>query len=150
MDASQLDDIEAIRRLKARYFRLMDSKQWDDWRDVFTEDVEVWAPADTGNDEPTKGRDTFISATRAFIEYVVTMHHGHMSEIDVDGDSATGLWSMEDHLWWPPDAGMGHLWGTGWYEETYRRGDDGRWRIASMRLRRIRIEIDGAVTYPAA
>lgn len=149
MDASQLADIEAIRRLKARYFRLMDSKRWDEWSDVFTPDVEVRAPDDTGTDEPTRGRDDFIGATRAFIDDVVTVHHGHMSEIDVDGDVATGVWSMEDHLWWPPDEGPGHLWGTGWYEETYRRCDDGDWRIASLRLRRLRIEVDGVVVHPA-
>ena len=90
MDASQLADIEEIRRLKARYFRLMDSKRWDEWRDVFTDDVEVRAPADTGSDEPTRGRDTFIEATRVFIDDVITVHHGHMSEIDVVGDTATG------------------------------------------------------------
>lgn len=148
MDASVLADVEAIRRLKARYFRLMDSKQWTEWRDVFTEDLVVRAPADTGSEEPTTGRDVFVDTTRAFIDDVITVHHGHMSEIEIDGDSAMGVWSMEDNLWWPPGSGMGHLWGTGWYEETYRRGDDGRWRIATMFLRRIRIEIDGQVTYP--
>lgn len=32
----QMADIEAIRQLKARYFRLMDQKRWDELRDVFT------------------------------------------------------------------------------------------------------------------
>ncbi|MGE0309294.1 MAG: nuclear transport factor 2 family protein, partial [Acidimicrobiia bacterium] len=34
-------ELEALRVLKARYFRLMDLKQWDEWADVFTEDC--WA-----------------------------------------------------------------------------------------------------------
>jgi SnoaL-like domain len=29
------DDIEAIRQLKARYFRLMDTKDWDGFRASF-------------------------------------------------------------------------------------------------------------------
>jgi 3-phenylpropionate/cinnamic acid dioxygenase small subunit len=36
-----LEEIEAIKRLKARYFRLMDTKQWDQWGDVFTEDAHL-------------------------------------------------------------------------------------------------------------
>ena len=71
-----------------------------------------------------------------------------MPEIDVDGDTATGVWSMEDHLFWPAEFGLGHMWGTGWYEETYRRCDDGRWRIATMHLRRIRIMSDDRVLFP--
>ena len=149
MDAGRLAAIEAIRQLKARYFRLMDAKQWDEWRDVFTDDLRMWATDDSGIEEPTEGRDVFVEATSSFLRAAISVHHGHMSEITVDGDTASGVWSMEDHLWWPPGEGPGHLWGTGWYEETYRRGDDGEWRIATMRLRRIRIEIDGEVTFPA-
>ena len=148
MDAGSLADIEAVRQLKARYFRLMDTKRWDEWRDVFTDDLLVWVPDDSGVEDPTVGRDAFVEGTRAFIEAVTTIHHGHMSEVRVDGDTATGITAMEDHLWWPPGGPMAHMWGTGWYEETYRRGDDGEWRIATMRLRRIRIEVDGDVVFP--
>ena len=143
-----LADIEAVRQLKARYFRLMDQKRWDEWRDVFVEDLEVCTPDDTGDPDPTVGRDDWIAGLRAMIDPVRTIHHGHMSEIEIDGDTARGIWSMEDHLFWPPESGLGHMWGTGWYEETYRRGDDGAWRIASMTLRRIRIESDGRQIFP--
>ena len=30
-----MDDIEAIKRLKARYLRLMDTKAWDQMKQVF-------------------------------------------------------------------------------------------------------------------
>ena len=36
-----VDDVEAIKQLKARYFRAMDTKDWDAMRDVFTDDVVV-------------------------------------------------------------------------------------------------------------
>ncbi|MDW3218149.1 MAG: nuclear transport factor 2 family protein [Acidimicrobiales bacterium] len=144
----ELVDIEAIRQLKARYFRLMDQKQWDAWRDVFVEDVEILTPDDTGDPTPIVGRDAFVDGLVPMIDAVPTVHHGHMSEIAVDGDSATGVWAMEDNLWWPPESGLGHMWGTGWYEETYRRCPDGAWRIATMHLRRIRIEADGSQIFP--
>ena len=35
---AELEAIEEIKRLKARYFRLMDTKQWDAWGEVFTRD----------------------------------------------------------------------------------------------------------------
>ena len=41
MDASRLADLEEIKQLKARYFRLMDTKQWDAWGDVFSEDCSM-------------------------------------------------------------------------------------------------------------
>jgi hypothetical protein len=36
-----MDDVEAIRRLKARYFRTMDTKDWAGMRQVFTDDVVI-------------------------------------------------------------------------------------------------------------
>jgi hypothetical protein len=144
----KLVDVESIRQLKARYFRLMDQKRWDEWRDVFVEDVEITTPDDTGDPNPIVGRDLFIDRLIAMIATVPTIHHGHMSEISVDGDTAAGVWSMEDHLFWPPAFGLGHMWGTGWYEDTYRRSEDGQWRIATTYLRRIRVEANGAQIFP--
>ena len=147
MNAEQLVEIEAIRQLKARYFRLMDQKRWDELRDVFTADVEVRTPDDTGDETPIIGNDAFVDMLMSMIGEVTTVHHGHMGEISVDGDEASGVWSMEDHLWWPPQFGLGHMWACGWYEETYRR-DGGHWRIASMYLRRIRVESDSKQLFP--
>jgi hypothetical protein len=142
------DDIEEIRRLKARYFRLMDQKRWAEWVDVFTEDVHI----DTTDDAPDAlidGRDAFRAFLEPLLAEVVTVHHGHMPEIALVGpDEATGVWSMEDHLEWPEGAPMRRLWGTGWYEERYRRCHDGRWRIAELRLRRQRVEVDGLRVFP--
>ncbi len=151
MSPGQLADIEAIRQLKARYFRLMDQKRWDEMRQVFTADVEVRTPDDTGDDSPIRGNDAFVDMLVSMIGEVITVHHGHMSEITFDsdnGDVASGVWSMEDHLWWPPQCGLGHMWGSGWYEETYRRCEDGEWRIASMYLRRIRVESESKQLFP--
>ena len=48
------------------------------------------------------------------------MHHGHMPEIELTSDTtATGIWAMEDHLWWPEGSALQHLHGYGHYHETY-------------------------------
>jgi 3-phenylpropionate/cinnamic acid dioxygenase small subunit len=39
MTGEQTLDKEAIRELKARYFRLMDTKDWDGWKELFTLDL---------------------------------------------------------------------------------------------------------------
>ena len=43
-----VDDLEAIRQLKARYFRTMDTKQWDEMREVFADDVVMDTTASGG------------------------------------------------------------------------------------------------------
>jgi SnoaL-like domain len=149
MDAMEITDIEAIRVLKARYFRLMDQKRWSEWLDVFTEDVVIATPDDTPGQDPIVGREPFVAFLSPILEGVITCHHGHMPEITSTGaDTARGVWSMEDRLDWPDDEGGALMLGTGWYEETYRREADGNWRIATLTLRRIRIEANGMRIFP--
>ena len=37
-DSATLLEIEAIKQLKARYCRLLDTKDWQGWRDLFSDD----------------------------------------------------------------------------------------------------------------
>ena len=149
MNADHLVDIEAIRQLKARYFRTMDQKDWDSWEQVFCEDAVI----DTTQDSSPliESRQAFRDFLPPILENVVTIHHGHSSEITITSDTtAEGIWPMEDMLWWPQSEGGRHLWGTGWYYEEYRKEADGQWRIAKMTLRRARVEVDGQQVFPPA
>ncbi|WP_038170534.1 nuclear transport factor 2 family protein [Tomitella biformata] len=129
-------DIEAIMQLKARYFRLMDTKDWDGLVSVFTADVVI-DMTETGG-AITRSVDEYMPFLRANIEQVTTVHHGHTPEIALTSSTtATGLWAMEDNLWWPEDSGLRHLRGYGHYHEEYRRAEDDGWRIAAMRLSRL-------------
>ena len=147
MTPEDLVEIEQIRQLKARYFRLMDQKDWDAWAQVFCEDVVI----DTKHEGSPliHGRQAFYEYLPPILEGVKTVHHGHMSEIELTSPTtATGVWSMEDMLWWPPEQGGRHLWGKGWYFEQYRKEADGEWRILELKLRRIRVEVDGQQVFP--
>lgn len=147
MTQNDLVEIEQIRQLKARYFRSMDQKKWDQWEQVFCEDAVFDFTAEGA--EPIHGRSAFREYLPPILEGVKTVHHGHMSEIAITGETtATGIWSMEDMLWWPESQGGAHLWGMGWYYEKYRKDDDGQWRILELVLKRIKVEIDGVQTYP--
>ena len=55
---------------------------------------------------------------------------------------------MEDMLWWPPERGGQKIWGMGWYFEEYRKEADGEWRILDLKLRRIRVEVNGKQQFP--
>ncbi len=147
MTPEDLVEIERIRQLKARYFHLMDQKRWDEWSQVFCEDVRVDT---TQEGSPlVQGREAFRAFLEPILAGVKTVHHGHLSEIELTGPQhARGTWSMEDHLWWPADQGGRHLWGTGFYFERYRKDPDGEWRILELVLRRIRTEVDGVQLFP--
>lgn len=133
-----MDDVEAIKVLKARYFRLLDTKDWDGLRREFTDDAVV----DTsGSGGPVfTGADAFIGFLRETLDGVVTVHHGHMPEIAVtSATTATGIWAMEDLLRWP----NGDMRGYGHYHETYEK-TGGAWRIRTSALTRLRIDAPAA------
>lgn len=134
-----LVDIEAIKRLKARYFRLMDQKRWDEWAMVFAEDAHLVVP-EGGVDE--RGHAAVVASVSGVLEGVRTVHHGHMPEIEITGsDTARGTWAMFDYVEFPQgaDGGRVGLQGYGHYTEQYVR-EDGEWRIASLHLARLRID----------
>jgi uncharacterized protein (TIGR02246 family) len=131
-----VDDIEAIKQLKARYFRAMDTKDWDGMRRVFSDDV-VMDTTDSGG-KVIAGGDAFMKFLRGTLAEVVTVHHGHMPEIALTSPTtATGIWSMEDMLRWPDGR---ELHGYGHYHETYEKNADG-WRIKSSKLTRLRMDM---------
>jgi uncharacterized protein (TIGR02246 family) len=135
-----VEDIEAIKQLKARYFRTMDSKDWDAMRQVFADDAVMDTVASGG--DVTTGGDEIIGFLREVLADVVTVHHGHMPEIELtSAGTATGIWSMEDMLRWPEGR---ELHGYGHYHETYEKADGG-WRIKTLTLTRLRTDITDPV-----
>ena len=130
-----VDDIEAIKRLKARYFRLMDTKDWLGLADVFTEDVEIVVTGEGGG--VTHGVAEYLPVLRELLADVITVHHGHMPEIELTSTTtATGVWALEDQLWWPEGAPLTHMHGFGHYHETYEKTALG-WQISSMAITRL-------------
>ena len=135
-----MDDVEQIKQLKARYFRRMDTKDWAGLVEVFTSDVIIDMRGEGGG--VTESASAFVTPLSETLADVVTVHHGHMPEITLESvDRATGVWAMEDMLWWPEGSPLKHLHGYGHYHETYVRTVGG-WRIATMTLTRLRRDIE--------
>lgn len=143
MDASRWADVEAIKQLKARYFRLMDEKRWDEWGQVFTHDATLDTTEDA-KDALVTGRDAIQAFVSQSVADLITVHQGHMPEIELTGErTARGIWAMEDYLELASDASF-QIHGRGHYREEYAKGDDDVWRIASLKLTRLWVRHTGA------
>lgn len=143
--AARLVATEEIRRLKARYFRLLDTKAWRDLVDVFSPDAEMDVRGEVGGAEDglVHGPEAIVGFIRDMgsLDDATTVHHGHTAEIEIHSPAtASGVWAMEDRIWWPEPFPIESLHGWGHYHETYVHDDD-RWRIATMRLVRTRLDI---------
>jgi len=140
MDAlERLLAIEEIRQLKARYFRGIDMKDRAGLAAVFAPDGVLDHRAAEVEDTVT-GADTIAEFIIDSVREAVTVHHGHMSEIEILTDTtARGIWSMEDKLWWPKGSPIETIHGYGHYHEDYRKVD-GEWKIAVNRLTRLRVD----------
>ncbi len=142
MDALQvLVDKDAIRELKARYFRFLDTKQWDKWTEVFEPEFEH--SMEFEQQEINGPREDFVKFVSQALEGVITVHHGHSPEIEITSPiTARAVWPFVDRLKPAPDAEPGQgvtLDGYGHYHETYVKSEDG-WRIKSQRITRLRMD----------
>lgn len=143
MDAlARLEAIAEIQRLKARYFRCLDCKIWDELRTLFTRDMQVITPDGTIYCE---GGDAYAASLEHSLEHSVSCHQGFTSEIEiVDARNARGIWAMQDVIEWPashPKQGWKSIVGRGHYHETYRF-ERGAWRIHTLTLTRLRLDIE--------
>ena len=134
MSPEDLVEVEKIKQLKARYFRFIDTQDWDALTQVFTKDAVLqWGP-EAG--QVMEGRDAILAGLMTNLEGAVTVHQGHMPEIElIDSEHARGIWAMSDRVDHPDYLLIGH----GHYHEEYLR-QDGRWRIARLKLTRLHEE----------
>jgi 3-hydroxyisobutyrate dehydrogenase-like beta-hydroxyacid dehydrogenase len=135
----RLADVEAIKQLKARYFRFIDTKDWESFRDLFTDDCVHHLPEDSP--VASMGNEEYFAMNEALLTPGVTTHHGHMPEITLrSATEADGIWAMFDYVQIEPPSGRVSIMGYGHYVETYRKCADGRWRISSKRNERLRLD----------
>jgi hypothetical protein len=139
----ELEDREAIKEVKGRYFRLVDEKDWVAWRRLFTDD----ATFDFGDGNVVEGADAFVAGVRDMVDgangFARTVHHGHMPELSFESPTeAHGSWVLADYLEWEPDPDTGvrrGVKGYGHEVETYRK-EDGEWKIATWQLSYLRMD----------
>lgn len=140
MTEADLVEIEAIKQLKARYCRLLDTKDWGAWRSLFADDfLSDTSPA---GGKKIQGADEFVAFTRKSLRNQGTVHQVHAPEIELTSPTtARGVWALEDVVRFGPGV---NLRGYGHYHETYEKLD-GQWRFTSSTLTRLREDVFNGV-----
>lgn len=127
-----LEDINAIRQLKARYLRACDLKQVEDLRNtLLPEGVRL----DYQNFPLFTRREDFIAIFEqmACQGGVYDLHHAGNADIELTGpDEARGRWTLNFRTIILATRSVTHL--VVEYEDVYRR-KDGRWWIAESQSR---------------
>lgn len=136
-------DWQSIVETKAQYCRCLDTKDWDGFADVYTEDLVL--DSRPVRDHVIEGRDAAVASVRGSLDGVTTVHQVHNPEVRFDGDEADVIWALQDHIVWPEDrhAAMKSrgMTGFGHYHERYRKCPDGKWRIARQRVSRLHVQM---------
>ncbi len=135
-DQISFEDWQAICTAKARYCRTLDSKLWDEFAALFTEDYELDVSDGTGK-EPIKGRDAAMAMVQESLKNAKTAHQVHLPEMTRDGDAIKVIWAMQDRVIWSEEMA---LTGYGTYHERWVK-QDGEWKIAYLKLARYIVEM---------
>ncbi len=125
-----LEDIEAIRKLKARYADACDrTYPPDELANLFAEDA-VWDGGSFGRHEGREAIRQFF--TRASSDIPFAMHYMINPIIAGDGDEARGKWHLFQACTFSA-GGDTPIWGAARYDEIYRR-IDGNWLFWRLNL----------------
>lgn len=132
MDVDDLVTYRQLEELKYRYLRALDHKDWDLFAAVFTAD----ATAAYGTRLTFDGPDEIVAYMRENLgPNMITVHQLHHPELVIEGDSATGTWSLMDRVIMTDYRFL--LDGMSTYQDRYQRGEDGVWRIAHTGYERV-------------
>ena len=123
-----MGDLEDIKRVKYRYLRALDTKQWADYADTMTDDVVGDYGSSLGEEHHFTDRNSLVEYMRTSLpDSVVTEHRVTHPEITVDGDEASGIWYLQDRVIVAEFDFM--LIGAAFYHDEYRKTPDG-WKIS--------------------
>ena len=137
-DIDTLAEIEQLKQLKARYCRLLDTKQWDQWRALFTDDFVSDTSRSGG--KIVEGGDEFVAFLRRILgkPSQTTVHQVHAPELELtSATSARGVWALHDIVRFAPGV---KLQAYGHYHETYEKVG-GAWLLKTSVLTRVREDL---------
>ena len=125
----RLEDIEAIRELKARYCAYCDDDYDADGIASQFAEGGLWDGGPLGRAEGVEAIRSFFRAAPGLVSFAI--HHVTNPSIDVRGDRASGRW----YLFQPCTFARGDraIWMAARYDDTYVRVDEG-WKFETVRL----------------
>ena len=129
-----LQEIEAIKRLKYTYLRCLDLKQWDEMAVCFTPD----ATAAYGDGKYSfNGRDQIMQFLRDALggHNLISSHRVQQPEIDLtSATTATGIWALDDIVIETHSGTT--IRGAAFYHDEYVKVG-GQWKIKSTGYQRL-------------
>ena len=130
-----LEDIEKIKELHRQYVFWLNSQQWDEMIDCFTEN----AIADIGEHGLRKGREEITKLFKINIaNKVAGWNGGHFVNqpvISVDGDKATGHWLLYIFIFHAQTpTGPSYKWVQGRYDCEYVKVN-GKWKFSFVKFK---------------
>ena len=143
---SQLEELEAIKRLKYKYIRCIDSKLWEELREVFTDDADA---AYNKGEYTAKGIDEVMEFLVGALgpKSMISSHRVHQPEIELTSPStATATWALEDTVI-ETNANI-TIRGAAYYKDEYVK-IDGQWKIRSTGYKRVFEEISSRADTPS-
>ncbi len=138
----------------SREAHYLDTRQWDAWLDLFTDDVVFWVPAWKSEEEPTENPDTELSLIydverAALVDRVWRIRSGlsvastpllrtaHQVSCVVLPEPPMELSAEVRSSWschvYNPANGKQHAF-FGLYEHSLRRDEAGVWKIARKKI----------------
>ena len=125
---ADLQELEAIKRLKYKYLRCLDQKRWSELAECFTEDA---TSAYSGGKFSFEGRDAVMEFLESAMgaDSFLSSHTVHHPEIEFTTETtATGVWALHDTVI-ETKANI-IIRGAAFYEDEYVKVD-GAWKIKS-------------------
>jgi hypothetical protein len=137
-DIELLLALEDIKFLKARRDRAVDTKDWDTY-------LSLHAPEHESKNDGFphwKSAEEMITNVRQILgPDKISVHHSHTPEITFESPTkASGIWAMEDNIFWKQGDEEHWLNGFGFYHEIYVKRD-GKWLFISRQLKRTHVRV---------
>jgi hypothetical protein len=129
-----LQELEAIKRLKYTYCRCLDEKRWDEMAQCLAADATA---AYSDGLYSFAGREAIMQFLRDALDghHMITAHRVHQPEIDLTSPTtATGIWALDDIVI-ETKANI-VIRGAAFYRDEYVKLD-GRWKIRHTGYQRI-------------
>src|SRR5882762_5393379 len=135
LSLAELTALHNIRQLKARYAFFLDTKDWDEFRRLFTDDMV----GKFGDGPEIVGGKHFAELAAEAADAAITVHHFHEPGLRLESaTTAIASWPMLAYLHYP-DGSQPTTQNYGHYHERYRLTDDG-WRIAYLHMTLLRTD----------
>ena len=129
------DGLAQIASLKAHYCQWLDGKEWERWASLFAEDAIMQVGPSAG--AARRGRAAIKKLVSGQLQRARTLHRAWDPEVSTEASGGVRVvWQMQDRVETP----LYVLEGAGFYEDRYVQCD-ARWKIASVRSHRSKVEL---------